>query len=258
MGRGRRCRPGVPPTLHPGAERAGPARAPRGPGGRPRGRAPSRGLASLRAAALAGGGPGAVRPRRRHAAEAGEGAASEDLPGPDAAHRAGALPAAQRALQQPAVPAARRLPQRSGPAGGARRGGRESEAGRQGARAGRGLGRPGGSEGSRGRAGAVRGGEAAVVRPGRRKGAGGGGARGRGRAEAGPGAPGPHDAPASPASGLQVGGLELRPPSRGDAGAALLVGLPRRTPDGCAQERERPRGSCLPAQKPGAWAPESG
>ena len=58
-------------------------------------------------------GPGALTgERRQHAAEAGEGAAPEDLPGPDAADRAGALPAAQRALQQPALPAARRLPQR--------------------------------------------------------------------------------------------------------------------------------------------------
>lgn len=52
---------------------------------------------------------------RRHAAEAGEGAAAEDLPGPHAADRARALPAALRALPQPALPAASHLQPRSGP-----------------------------------------------------------------------------------------------------------------------------------------------
>lgn len=148
---GRRRRPAaqedpsrrLPPAFSPEA-RSGGCQEGRA-GTWPRGRARSRGLAST------GAGPRPPLPgrslgtasrarssaraeRRRHAAEAGEGAASEDLPGPDAAHRAGALPAAQLALQQPALHAARRLPQRSGPRRERERPGRGRGAPRPGAR----------------------------------------------------------------------------------------------------------------------------
>lgn len=212
------------------------SREPREDQARPaEGRARSRGLASLsRRAALTAFPPPlrtasrapepCLAERRHHAAEAGEGAASEDLPGPDAAHRARALPAAQRALQQSALLAAHRLPQRSGPGRERGRPGRERE-----------QARPGENKETRGRS---RG------EPGRQE----RGRRGGGRVsfEAAE-APSPRPPGLSPPPGvtfvtLRVGSERRRPQSRRDGGGWLLLELSvRNSPPAAPHEMAGPR-----------------